>query len=122
MGRISRSTALTWVAALLVAIVPLVVTDRFVLKVLTYVGLNVLVVTGLALLFGYAGQVSLGHAAFVGLGAYTRRTSQPGWICPGSWRSSRPGPSRRSAACCSPCRACASRATTWRWRPWDSAS
>ena len=30
-----------------------------------------LVVIGLALLFGYAGQVSLGHAAFVGLGAYT---------------------------------------------------
>ena len=28
-------------------------------------------VIGLALLFGYAGQVSLGHAAFVGLGAYT---------------------------------------------------
>jgi len=41
------------------------------LKILTYAGLNVLVVVGLAVLFGYAGQVSLGHAAFVGLGAYT---------------------------------------------------
>jgi branched-chain amino acid transport system permease protein len=39
--------------------------------VFTYAGLNVLVVVGLSLLFGYAGQVSLGHAAFVGLGAYT---------------------------------------------------
>jgi len=28
-------------------------------------------VVGLSLLFGYAGQVSLGHAGFVGLGAYT---------------------------------------------------
>ena len=50
---------------------PLVVTDRFLLKIFTFVGINVIVVTGLALLFGYAGQVSLGHAAFVGIGAYT---------------------------------------------------
>ncbi len=55
----------------LVAVLPFLVADRFLLKVLTYVGINVLVVTGLALLFGYAGQVSLGHAAFVGIGAYT---------------------------------------------------
>lgn len=58
------------VAALLAAI-PLVVDDRFLLKVFTFVGLNALVVLGMAVLFGYAGQVSLGHAAFVGLGAYT---------------------------------------------------
>ena len=63
--------ALPAFAALLVAAVPLFVADTFLLKVFTYVGINVLVVVGLALLFGYAGQVSLGHAAFVGLGAYT---------------------------------------------------
>jgi len=60
-----------WLAAALVAAAPLFVTDRFVVKILTFVGLNALVVTGLALLFGFAGQVSLGHAGFVGLGAYT---------------------------------------------------
>ena len=58
-------------AVVVVAVLPLVVSDRFLLKIFTYAGLNVLVVTGLALLFGYGGQVSLGHAAFVGLGAYT---------------------------------------------------
>ncbi len=58
-------------AAVAVALVPLLISDRFLLKILTFVGINVLVVTGLALLFGYAGQVSLGHAAFVGIGAYT---------------------------------------------------
>lgn len=58
------------VAALVVVAVPLVVTDRFLLKVFTFAGVNALVVVGLALLFGHAGQVSLGHAAFVGLGAY----------------------------------------------------
>lgn len=59
------------VALMIVAVVPLLVTDRFLLKIFTFAGINALVVTGLALLFGYAGQVSLGHAAFVGLGAYT---------------------------------------------------
>lgn len=58
------------VIAVVVAVLPLVVTDRFLLKIFTFAGVNALVVVGLALLFGYAGQVSLGHAAFVGLGAY----------------------------------------------------
>ncbi|MBI5232452.1 MAG: branched-chain amino acid ABC transporter permease [Coriobacteriales bacterium] len=69
------SRALRWavpaVVALLVAVLPLVIADRFLIKVFTFVGLNVIVAVGLGLLFGYAGQVSLGHAAFVGMGAYT---------------------------------------------------
>lgn len=64
-------TVAPWVATLAIGLVPLFVADRFLIKVLTFVGLNVLVAAGLALLFGYAGQVSLGHAAFVGIGAYT---------------------------------------------------
>jgi branched-chain amino acid transport system permease protein len=71
MGRPWAKLAAPLVAAALVAALPLFVADSFLLKVFTYVGLNVIVVTGLALLFGYAGQVSLGHAAFVGIGAYT---------------------------------------------------
>lgn len=67
----SLRLAVPALALLVVAALPFFVADRFLLKVFTYVGINVLVVTGLALLFGYAGQVSLGHAAFVGLGAYT---------------------------------------------------
>ena len=69
-NRLSR-TILPWAAAAMVAAGPLLVTDRFLLKVFTFVGLNALVVVGMSLLFGYAGQVSLGHAGFVGLGAYT---------------------------------------------------
>lgn len=67
-----RSLAVV-VLLLFVAVLPFFVTGtdaRYVLKVFTFVGINVLIVTGLALLFGYAGQVSLGHAAFYGLGAY----------------------------------------------------
>ncbi len=41
------------------------------LTLLNYIGIDVLLVLGLNLLMGYAGQISLGHAAFYGLGAYT---------------------------------------------------
>lgn len=59
------------VVAMAVGMLPLFVDDRFLLKIFTFAGMNALVVVGLSLLFGYAGQVSLGHAGFVGLGAYT---------------------------------------------------
>jgi branched-chain amino acid transport system permease protein len=35
-----------------------------------FIGLNTMVTVGLCLLMGYTGQVSLGHAAFFGIGAY----------------------------------------------------
>jgi branched-chain amino acid transport system permease protein len=63
--------AIPLLVAVFVALMPLLVADTYTLKLLTYAGTNVLVVVGLALLFGYAGQVSLGHAAFVGIGAYS---------------------------------------------------
>jgi branched-chain amino acid transport system permease protein len=60
-------------AVALIALVagPLASGDRYLLRIFTLVGINVVMVTGLSLLFGYAGQISLGHAAFFGLGAYT---------------------------------------------------
>jgi branched-chain amino acid transport system permease protein len=60
---------------------PLVVDDRFVVKILTFAGINVVTVIGLSVLFGYAGQISLGHAAFLGIGAYTSAyvTVELGW-------------------------------------------
>jgi branched-chain amino acid transport system permease protein len=69
-GRTFRALA-PLVIVVAVAVLPLLVTDRFLLKVFTFAGINAVVVIGLALLFGHAGQVSLGHAAFVGIGAYT---------------------------------------------------
>ncbi len=69
MNRILRLLPVAGLVVL-VAVLPLAIDDRFLLKILTFVGLNALTVIGLALLFGHAGQVSLGHAAFVGIGAY----------------------------------------------------
>ncbi len=74
MGRLSRAgtarLAIIAVATVAIAVLPLLVTDRYTLKVFTLVGIQAIVVLGLALLFGYAGQISLGHAAFYGIGAY----------------------------------------------------
>jgi ABC-type branched-subunit amino acid transport system permease subunit len=113
MGARTLKFALVALAAVAVLVLPLLVDDRFLLKVLTYVGLNVIVVTGLSLLFGYAGQVSLGHAAFVGIGAYA---------CAVATKTFSPPCCRRQAASCWRCRACGSKGTTSRWRRWDSAS
>lgn len=59
------------IAALMVllAIVPLL-GNAYYTSVLIVIGIWAMVTVGLCLLLGYTGQVSLGHAAFYGLGAY----------------------------------------------------
>ncbi|MHC1727784.1 MAG: branched-chain amino acid ABC transporter permease [Syntrophobacteraceae bacterium] len=47
------------------------VSSPYLLQLLTFIGINTLLALGLNMLMGYAGQISLGHAAFYGLGAYT---------------------------------------------------
>lgn len=54
---------------ILVGLLPLVM-DEFQQTIAVFVGINVIVVLGLSLLMGYAGQISLGHAGLYGLGAY----------------------------------------------------
>jgi branched-chain amino acid transport system permease protein len=49
---------------------PLVVHDRFMLNTAVFVALYTILASGLVLLFGYARQVSFGHAGFYGVGAY----------------------------------------------------
>ena len=41
------------------------------LTIYIFIGLSTMVVSGLSLLMGFAGQVSLGQAAFYAIGAYT---------------------------------------------------
>lgn len=56
--------------ALIIALMPLAITNSYVYDVAILVALNAIVCIGLNLLIGYAGQISLGHAGFFGLGAY----------------------------------------------------
>ena len=57
--------------AALVTLLPVLFPDNyFVIVIGASAGLHVILAVGLNLLMGYAGQISLGHAAFFGLGAY----------------------------------------------------
>ena len=55
---------------LVIALLPLVLPNRYFYDVAILIGLNAIVCVGLNLLIGFAGQISLGHAGFFGLGAY----------------------------------------------------
>ncbi|GAX90877.1 branched-chain amino acid ABC transporter permease [Effusibacillus lacus] len=49
---------------------PIVFPDDYFIHILVMGGINVVLVLSLNLISGFAGQVSLGHAAFFGIGAY----------------------------------------------------
>ncbi len=55
---------------LMVALAGHFISNAYYLQVLTFIGINTLLALGLNMLMGYAGQISLGHAAFYGIGAY----------------------------------------------------
>lgn len=55
---------------IILALLPLALGNNYQISVLNFIGLNTILTVGLALLMGYAGQVSLGHAVFYGLGGY----------------------------------------------------
>ena len=65
----------------IVAILPYLIRNDYYIGIFVFTAINCLPCIGLSLLMGYAGQISLGHAAFVGIGAYTSAilTVSLGW-------------------------------------------
>jgi branched-chain amino acid transport system permease protein len=59
------------VAFALLAAIPLTVSNSYVLGLLTLLAIYGILLIGLDVTVGYLGQVNLGHAAFLGLGAYS---------------------------------------------------
>jgi len=55
----------------ILAILPLVFSNAYKLHLLILVAINVIFASSLNLISGYVGELSLGHAAFAGLGAYS---------------------------------------------------
>jgi branched-chain amino acid transport system permease protein len=55
---------------LILCLLPLWLSSYFI-SILIFIGIYAIAALGLGLLIGYAGQLSLGHNAFFGLGAYT---------------------------------------------------
>ncbi|TXT28078.1 MAG: branched-chain amino acid transport system permease protein [Rhodocyclaceae bacterium] len=54
----------------ILAVLPFVVPNSFYLDLVIRMAINAVIVLGLNLLIGFAGQISLGHAGFLGIGAY----------------------------------------------------
>jgi branched-chain amino acid transport system permease protein len=65
-GRIATLVGLV----LLYAVVPFV-SNAYILYIINTIGIFAIAAIGLNLLIGYTGQISLGHGAFFGVGAYT---------------------------------------------------
>ena len=57
--------------SLLILFLSIFVKSSYFLLILNLIALNTIIVSGLNLLIGFAGQISLGHAAFFGIGAYS---------------------------------------------------
>ena len=79
-----------WLPALAVAaivvVLPLLFPSMYYYRVAALVFIFALAVVGLNLLMGFAGQVSLGHAGFLGIGAYAVAIGPvhfglPSWLC-----------------------------------------
>jgi branched-chain amino acid transport system permease protein len=86
MGALRTKTQ--WVMLLVflifLAACPLFFSDR-VLTIMTIIGITIVSVLGLNILTGYCGQISIGHAGFMAVGAYTSgiltaKLGMPFWV------------------------------------------
>jgi branched-chain amino acid transport system permease protein len=71
--------AASWVGLALLATVPLWLRDPYFLHVLIVTGIFTIAAMSLNLLLGYTGQLSLGHVAFFGIGAYASALTSLGF-------------------------------------------
>lgn len=69
-GYLSKPGVAYWGLTALVVTAGIITTNPYYLQILTFIGINTLLALGLNMLMGYAGQISLGHGAFYGIGAY----------------------------------------------------
>src|SRR3989442_13580890 len=82
MPRLSPLGGVALAAVVAILLVLPNVADNYVIYVVTRIFVYVLVALGLNLLTGYTGQVSLGHAAFFAIGAYTAAVLAERWQWP----------------------------------------
>jgi ABC-type branched-chain amino acid transport system, permease component len=73
------------VTALVVALLPLVMPNNYVFDIAVRILLAAVAAIGLNLLMGFAGQISIGHAAFVAIGAYGSGIATARFGCPPLW-------------------------------------
>ena len=111
------------VLAIIVIASPFFFPSNYYYRVGSLIFVNGLAVTGMVILIGYAGQISLGHAGFAGIGGYACALAPgPPRAPPRPRRHPRRRHLRRRSPGWSAARSSASRATTSPSRPSASAS
>ena len=82
-----RALPLVWLIVLIT--VPLWLEDQYILHTLIITGIFIIAAMSLNLLLGYTGQLSLGHVAFFGIGAYASALTTLGFSAelPGGFRA-----------------------------------
>ena len=65
-----RNLSMFLLVTLVLAVLPMILRNNYQISILVFIGLFTILTVGLSLLMGYAGQVSLGHAVFYGMGGY----------------------------------------------------
>lgn len=73
---------LGWLWCVFLFSVPVWMTDQYFLHLLIITGIFIIAAMSLNLLLGYTGQLSLGHVAFFGIGAYTSALVSLGFQLP----------------------------------------
>jgi branched-chain amino acid transport system permease protein len=74
---VKRGLTIAWL--LFLASIPLWLDNLYILHVLIMTGIFIVAAMSLNLLLGYTGQLSLGHVAFFGIGAYTSSLASLGF-------------------------------------------
>jgi branched-chain amino acid transport system permease protein len=78
----TRGSLIACLAGLVVLAIAPAFLDRYALSLLILIGINGIAALGLNLLTGCTGQISLGHAAFFGLGAFSSTYLNNRWGVP----------------------------------------
>lgn len=78
----SQKHATLLVLAALIALSPLFFPSGYYYRIGALMFVNALAVTGIVILTGYAGQISLGHAGFAGIGGYACALAPVHWGLP----------------------------------------
>jgi len=66
----------------IIALLPLLISNLYYIQILIFIGIYSILALSLNLLNGYVGLLSIGHAAFYGIGAYASAKLVMGWGVP----------------------------------------
>jgi branched-chain amino acid transport system permease protein len=70
MTKEKRQIIIFLIFSFVLLVIPFSLRESYLLNVMVFIGIHTMLAVALNLLMGYAGQISLGHAAFFGIGAY----------------------------------------------------